>query len=341
MQIALVHMDSLSCEPIVRRAPNGNLFLACQCGGTAEPSAANRVHSFISADDGKTWTDCGLIYPDNGRAVYQTETYVFGEEIRMFVTEHNGLFSGYDCFTVGSSDSGKTFVRKGARPLTDGFVFARGIIKMPNGRLLQAYQEYPVTAEENATLDAQKQYIWKTSAQFVRTGVYISDDDGKNFATGGSVDIPLYKNGKKRWVWSEPTLACLPDGSVIILVRIDGEGRLYKSISSDGGKTFSPLQPTDILNPSNKAKLVNLPFGKIALLNTPNGADLGLNNRFPLEIWISDDGLKTFYYKKKISDFPGCYSYPDGFYENGYLYFCFDFNRHDVYFVRCNIKDIL
>ena len=52
-RIELVHCDTLSCEAIVRRAPNGELILVCQCGGTGEPMPENRVYVFHSADGGR------------------------------------------------------------------------------------------------------------------------------------------------------------------------------------------------------------------------------------------------------------------------------------------------
>ena len=100
------------------------------------------------------------------------------------------------------------------------------------------------------------------------------------------------------------------------------------------------LEKTDIPNPNNKPKLVDLKNGEIALLNTP-GNGVGFKYRTPLEIWISDDGMKTWYYKKRITDFPGWLSYPDGFYERttDEILFTFELNRHDIYFVRADISD--
>ena len=36
--IKLVQRELLSCEAIVRRAPNGELLLVCQCGDVTEPA---------------------------------------------------------------------------------------------------------------------------------------------------------------------------------------------------------------------------------------------------------------------------------------------------------------
>ena len=99
--IKLVQRELLSCEAIVRRAPNGELLLVCQCGDVTEPAPLNRVYVWHSRDDGENWSGRKLLVPEDGRAVYQTEVSVIGEEIRVYVT----LFRFYkasilseDCF---------------------------------------------------------------------------------------------------------------------------------------------------------------------------------------------------------------------------------------------------
>ena len=67
--------------------------------------------------------------------------------------------------------------------------------------------------------------------------------------------------------------------------------------------------------------------------NTPNDK-FGLGDRYPLQIWISDVNMKTWFYKKTLSDLPGAFSYPDGIVtDDGHILFAFEFNRHDTYFV--------
>ena len=46
--------------------------------------------------------------------------------------------------------------------------------------------------------------------------------------------------------------------------------------------------------------------------------------------WISDDDMKTWGEKIRLTDFPGEYSYTDGFYEDGHLRFVIEHNRHTV-----------
>src|SRR5699024_5895343 len=79
-KLRLVHRDTLSCETILRRAPNGELFIVSQCGDVSEPAPLNRVYIFHSKDNGQTWSKGQSVYPEDGRAVYATEVTVLGGE---------------------------------------------------------------------------------------------------------------------------------------------------------------------------------------------------------------------------------------------------------------------
>ena len=134
------------------------------------------------------------------------------------------------------------------------------------------------------------------------------------------------------WIWSEPTLAELSDGTIVMLMRKDRSGWLYRCESRDGGVTWSETIQTDIPNPSNKPRLIPMDHGRIALLHTPNNDVLNHGfgrQRYPLELWVTCDDMRTWE-KTQLTDFPGSYCYSDGFYENGHLRFVIEHNRHTI-----------
>lgn len=337
-RIELVHCDTLSCEAIVRRAPNGELILVCQCGGTGEPMPENRVYVFHSADEGSTWTKPQLIVPDNGRAVYATEVAVAEGEIIVFLTEHDGRFTDWRSYAVSSFDGGYTFTKKCDMAQLSGFCFARGMIRA-GGRYVLTYQRYPVSRERDKELRAEHKFIWESGVDFVESGTF-STVDFMNFQPSErAARLPLrFSDGRPKWVWSEPTIAPLPDGRLVMLLRFDARNYLYRSESSDCGKTWSEPVPTDIPNPGNKPKLIPLSDGRIALLHTPQTGWQYIR-RQPLSLWISDDGMQSWGYRRDVVTFPGWLSYPDGFQsEDGKrILFSFELNRHDVYFVDAEI----
>ncbi len=337
--LKMVLRESLSCETILRKAPNGDLIIISQCGGTNEPQKENREYLIRSSDNGETWSKPVNIYED-GRAVYITEVFVYQNEIWAFAGSHDGDFLNWESFVLKSFDSGYTWEK--CPPIWNGkaFNFIRGGINY-NGKLIFPIQYYEVSDSEQARLKSEGQLILKAEIDFAKNGTLISEDGGKTFSISkNSANFPMVIGEKRIWKWTEPTLAVLPNGNIEMYIRADGQGALYKSESTDGGETWGEFVRTNIPNPNNKPKIINLPNGKTVLINTPDSR-IGFKFRHPLCVWVSNDGLKTFYYKKQITDFPGWLSYPDGIYDetDGRIKFAFELNRHDVYFVDCSIDD--
>ncbi|MDR1094383.1 MAG: glycoside hydrolase [Clostridiales bacterium] len=335
----MVHVDTLSCEAILRRAPNGNLIIVSQCGGASEPAPQNRVYAFVSRDGGKTWGKPASVWPEDGRAVYATEVSVANGEIRCYLTLHDGRFLDFRNAVAVSRDSGSTWAAEKG-PRLGGFCFLRGRLDLPDGGHLLPYQRYPIARAENDELKKRGEYVWHSEIEFVENGVLIGGADGA-YRRGGAVRLPLRgSGGKPLWQWPEPTLARLSDGAVAMLLRYNGTGYLWRSDSRDGGCTWSEPVRTDIPNPGNKPKLIQMDARRVALLNTPN-AGQGYASRNPLSVWVSADGMKTWGYKRDLTDFPGWLSYPDGIYEieTNEILLAFEFNRHDIYFIRHRIEE--
>lgn len=336
--VKMVLRESLSCETILRKAPNGDLIIISQCGGTNEPQKENREYLIRSTDNGETWSKPVSIYED-GRAVYVTEVFVQGEEIWAFAGSHDGDFLGWESFLLKSRDSGYTWEKCPSAWDTKAFCFVRGGIRIGK-KLVFPVQYYEVPEAEQKRLKATGELILKAEIPCAKNGTIISEDGGKTFRAGkGAAEFPMVIDGKRLWKWTEPTLAKLSDGKLVMFIRADGQGVLYRSESTDEGETWSAFERTDVPNPNNKPKLINLPDGRIALINTPDSR-IGFKYRHPLCVWISDDGLKSFSYKKELVDFPGWLSYPDGIYDeqDGRIKFAFELNRHDVYYVDCGIE---
>jgi hypothetical protein len=342
-RIRLIHRDHLSCEPILRRCPNGELICISQVGGTIEPSPENRVVVFHSKDNGETWSKPFSIYPEDGQAVYITEVMLLDNIFYAFLTLHNGRFLDWQCTTMKSIDNGYTWENIGIFPELPNFSFARGMIKKKNGDIVIPYQHYPVSPDENNRLKNNPEaLINAANISYVENGVLISSDGGQTYTRHNGVKIAINGENQPKFAWTEPTLAELTDGTLVMLIRVCYSGFLWRSESKDGGITWSEAEKTDIPNPSNKPKLINMPNGRIALIHTPNNFDKGnfLLSRTPLSIWISDDDMKTWSYQKVISDFPGGFCYPDGICEdNGrHILFTIEYSRFNIIFIDHEVE---
>ena len=135
---------------------------------------------------------------------------------------------------------------------------------------------------------------------------------------GNRMLLPLYSDGLnlslmaitddlgKTWKFSEPilgggaiqaSLAKNKDGSITILMRDNGPApkRLQKSVSKDGGLTWSSVIDTDISNPGTAADVVVLKSGSWALVH--NDIEDG---RHRMSVWLSEDEGKTWPFRKII-----------------------------------------
>ncbi len=344
-RIKLIHSDTLSCEPILRRMPDGSLLCVSQCGDVTEPAPGNRVYSFVSYDHGENWQRMGLVHPESGEAVYVTEVMVIDGVVSAFLQVHNGRFLNMRCVVMQSHDSGKTWANAGASPFFPTFCFVRGMLPLANGEIILPCQYFPISEDENTRLvvsnhnipnSAHQRAIWDANIDTLGNDVILSADRGKTFQRFSGPQIPIKGDSGRGWAWTEPTLAQLSDGTIVMLLRVDGSGCLWRSESKDNGRTWTEAVRTDIPNPGNKPKLISIPDGRHALIHTPNPVP-GFNNRHPLSMWISDDDLVTFGDKRLVTDFPGNYCYPDGFFENGHILFSIEINRHEILFFDCEV----
>ena len=341
-RIRLIHCDTLSCEPILRRVPDGNLLCVSQCGDVTEPAPGNRVYAFLSGDNGETWGKPFSVYPESGEAVYATEVMVLDGVVSAFLEIHNGRFLNMRCVIMQSHDSGSTWVDAGPPPAFPTYCFFRGMLPLANGEIAIPYQSFPISEDENARLilsnhnitDLKYQRaIWDANVDHIENGVVVRVDGRSTYECFAGPDIPIKGNTGRHWAWTEPTIAQLSDGTLAMLLRVDGTGALWRSESKDNGRTWTEAVKTDIPNPGNKPKLIPMPDGRIALVHTPNPG----HERYPLSLWISDDDMHTFADKRVVTDFPGRYCYPDGFFEDGHILFTLEINRHEILFFDCEV----
>ena len=333
--LTVVHSDTLSCEPIVRRMPDGALLLAAQCGDDYEPAPLNRVVFFRSEDNGRSWSAPRPIRQEDGCAVYCTELSVLDGTATAYLTLHDGRFLNWKSERMVSRDGGRSWTSCGPEPHLPTFTFHRGVLRLRSGAVLVPFQHYPISAEENARLlraaaDRHGRGAWigrfGPRIDHVENGVLRSTDGGRTFARCDAPPYPIFGESGNPWTWTEPTLAELSDGRIVMLIRTT-HGVLWQSESADGGVSWAPWRPTSIPNPGSKPKLIALSGGRIALVHEPCA-----ERRNPLAVWVSEDDMRTWRHRIVLSDFPLRFDYPDGFWEDGHLYLSIELSRRDILF---------
>jgi len=130
--------------------------------------------------------------------------------------------------------------------------------------------------------------------------------------------IAITKDSGKTWKFSEPiigfgniqpSLVQKDDGTIVAFMRDNGYyGRIRVSNSFDQGKTWSPVQSTNILNPGSSIAVTELKSGNWVLVYN----DL-LKGKHRLKVSLSTDEGKTWRYHKYLETgekYQSIFSYP-------------------------------
>ena len=310
----------LCCEPKLRALANGDWVVAFLTGTDAEPAQGN-FHALIrSADQGRTWSEPREIYRNAGQENCAGELIVNGDNLLFLSCVHDGNFHDWRCIWQISNDHGHTWSE--AQPFTP--LPERGMFlatyRASWGEWLTPFEYFPSEDPEELPNGRMGRRPYN--------GVLISGDKGKSWQQSGLTG--------PNFSWAENNVVELSDGRLVMLIRYDRTGVIYRSDSLDRGRTWGPSEPTDIPNGSSKFRLFRLSDGRILLLNNPNRKVLKykrlIDARTPLALWLSDDDMHSWSYRRVLTDFPGWLAYPDGFVSDDerYLHFVFDYNRHDI-----------
>ena len=329
--------------PTVKRLPDGALITVCSGFRLKHVCAFGKVIATYSRNEGKTWSapailidtplddrDAGIgIFGDgsvlvttfnNSVAFQRSYNNITGGEHAWYDTNKKRLSNAYldviesmegaekkylgSLFAI-SRDGGYNF-----GPVTKIPISApHGPCEMPDGSLL--YVGYKLHALENSLTALQCYKIFSDgSYEYLSTLPKIFRDDKEAYAC-------------------EPHCICLPDGKIVVHIRVHTEAKtaasltVYQSVSTDGGKSFS--EPKQILGDCGGAPahlylakngdLISAygyrekPYGIRLMISRDNAesweTDLVLDDEgethdlgYPATVELSDGRFLTVYYEK-------------------------------------------
>lgn len=317
--------DSMCGDTTLRVLPDGDWGAFFVTGGATEPHLSNYIVMCRSADRGETWSEPWTVLRYHYKACLFSEVVVDSGRITMYAQTHGGMFDHWRVVTLFSDDGGTTWSRPEPFAPLPHRAFVRNRYVSSWGHWYLPFQAYVDSSGWFASP------MEDDGGHKARIGVLISTDEGRSWETSESVG-PLAG-------WAENNVVELSDGTLTMLARSDGTGRLFETRSHDRGQTWSDPAPTGIPNPGSKFRLHRLSDSRIVLVHNPsertehpNSKVQAYVNRNPLSLWVSDDDMRTWGYRRDLTDFPGMLAYPDGFVtdDESELHLVFDYNRQSV-----------
>ncbi len=219
------------------------------------------IAACYSSDEGETWVDGGVFFEkaeDDNNVMSVSFLRMQNGDLGFFYVQKKMIDGYLVCRPVfrRSSDEGKTF----SEPLNiieSGYnvLINDRVTRLRSGRIILTTASYG-----NCT--------YKDDVHNLETPgtleIYYSDDDGRSFKKSPCRLSPPIKN----WVGlTESGIFELPDGRLWLYTRT-GYGYQYQSFSSDGGITWTQIEPNYKLTSSSSPMLVRS-VGKytLAILN--------------------------------------------------------------------------
>lgn len=329
-------------EGLLRRVGPRSLLATWTTGGLTEPWAGNFAMIRRSDDDGETWLDLGVFrHPTRGLFVTELFSPRPGEVHAFLNTYGNGEWmTNLQSYRAVTTDGGHTWTGPHSIPGGIHNVWPNRGIVHSSGRWIVplSFAEHigdewalPVVGSPDPpgqvgsrplkqillpdNTPPSKHYWagndWADRNHRYCTGVILSDDQGATFMRRGYIT-----GGLHGWL-IEPRVVELSNGSIVMLIRSQKDGMLWRSDSHDRGESWSPAARTDIPNPAAKVCLLRSRDGRIFLFHNPtthSGAIMGGRN--PLSLWVSHDDMKTWSIKVDLVSNPDrkvSLNYPDGF----------------------------
>lgn len=241
-----------------------------------------RIVGRVSSDGGRTWGEkFTMIENDGGCNVMEVNLLrLRNGDLALFHCQKNTESSDCRVMMRTSADDGKTW--SGGKQLSPtgkytGLTNGR-CIRLRTGRIL---------------LEA-----WQGGDSYC----ILSDDDGKTWRDGQRVRLAKGK-------CYEPACIELSDGRVMILMRT-GLGCQYKSLSKDGGETWTEPVPTPLAGSDAPVAITRIPTtGDLLVIWNHNP---GSKRRNPLTAAISKDEGETWTHFRNVEDTPAndAWAYP-------------------------------
>jgi len=260
--------------PGIERTKRGRLLVVWFSGGEKEPDAENRIYLQTSDDDGKSFSQPRVVVEKPGiTRVYDPALWFAPDGVLWLIyNQSNPDTAEHRICAIRCADADAAEL-KWSKPQTLGFEVGHCFRMNKPTVLSNGDWLMPVTWQPDAV------HEWFHCGAELQ-GAGISTDQGKTWNLYGDVKAPAWA---LEAMFMERT-----DGAVVMYIR-SGGGTISRSVSRDGGRTWSASESTGIVNPCTRFFIRKMPGGNWLLINTPQA-----EARTSLYAYLSKDEGRTW-----------------------------------------------
>jgi predicted neuraminidase len=304
------------------RLPDGS-FMACWFAGTKEQHPDTAI--WWSHLEGLQWSEPKVAIKVSQEAHWNPVLFPCEDGMAMFfkVGRFPDSWDTYKCWFNGDSWSEAVKLKSKVFPcgkMTPGPVRGK-VVRLSNGTLIAP------SSIEKIICHFPMIPIWESV-------MHRSTDDGKTWETSF---VPFIRREKEFGGIIQPSVWEISPGHIAALMR-SSNGFLYRTESSDDGKTWSPAEMTDLPNP-NSAVDISPYKNVIAMVHNPVSGNWV--RRSPLSISFANKDGKIFSEPINIESGEGSFSYPAVIDTEDGFAITYTWNRTHICFVKVNIKSLV
>lgn len=287
----------------------GDRLLCAFFGGTKEGN--DDVKILLSAFENNKWSKPVIIASGNSEPCWNPVLFQCGGETLLFYKTGKKI-PEWKTMLKTSSDGGKTWSE--AKELVGGDKGGRGPVKNKPIMLSDGSICAPASIE---TADC-----WDCFTD-------ISHDCGKTWQRGNFV--PFDHSTAQGLGVIQPTL--WQDGETVYMLMRSSEGKIFKSKSSDFGKTWEPAEKTQLPNNNSGIDCTKLGDGRVFVVYNPISDNWG--KRYIIGYSLSGDNAQSFTDCDIIEQSENIFdefSYPAVITDGKLIYLTYTHNRKEIMF---------
>lgn len=286
---------------------------------------ADDVGIWLSEFDGSKWLMPRCIAKISNEPHWNPVIFHVENGVRL-VFKTGREISHWRSWTMQSTDDGKTW--SAAAPYFDnpaGGPVRSKPIRLSNGKLLAPASDEDGVWLPRVDISANEGFTFERWAQIPINLVY---PDQADYLSGRGAIQPA--------LWEDDA------GGIHALLRTSA-GRIYRSDSFDGGRTWKRAYPLNIPNNNSGIDIAATPDGRLYLALNPTSGDFV--QRTPLCIYESTNHGETFHHfatvnDEKCNEFTGEtaeFSYPSLSLNKTTLHLSYTYNRKSIAYWHCQI----